>query len=115
MPRGQLGDSFEKKSLDQAQKDAQRANSKLEYVSDDIERLLMISEALWLLLKKEHGYADNVLTDMIKEIDLRDGRLGGCVPKAPGQLCPHCGKPTSNKQLRCIYCDQPVTPDPFAR
>jgi len=101
-----------------AQRDAQRAENRAEHQSSDIERLLMITEALWLLLKKEHGYTDEVLTDLINEIDMRDGLLNGRAcdkTKPPGQTCPACGRQTSARQSCCIYCGKPVPIQPFAR
>lgn len=75
----------------------------------------MITEALWMLLKAEHGYTDKILADLIKEIDLRDGNLDGSVAKSLGRPCPSCGKSISNKRPLCIYCGKPVQIEPFAR
>jgi hypothetical protein len=120
MSRGQV-DLLTKIALENsqsAQHDAQRAGNQSAHLANDIERLLMITEALWLLLKKEHGYTDEVLTDLINEIDLRDGVLNGRAggkSTQPAQPCPACGKPASGRQPLCIYCGQPVPLQPFAR
>jgi len=98
-----------------AKRDAQRAQRQAENLEAEIDRLLMITEALWLLLKKEHGYSDEVLANVIKEIDLRDGVVNGRLPKSAGAPCPHCGRTISIKLLQCLYCNQPLQPDPFAR
>ena len=70
-------------TADQARLRAIGVEGKLDAVTFDIERLLMITEALWMLLKKEHGYTDDVLLQRIREIDLRDGELDGRVAVRP--------------------------------
>ena len=75
----------------------------------------MITEALWMLLKAEHGYTDKVLADLIKEIDLRDGNLDGRVAKSLARACPSCGKPISKKHPFCMHCGKAVQIEPFAR
>src|SRR5258708_12057799 len=79
----------------QAQSDAREARNEVEYIKHDIERLLMITEALWMILKRQHGYQDNELTKLITEIDLRDGRLDGRVARDAPRHCPFCHRPLS--------------------
>ena len=76
-----------------------------------MDRLLLITEALWTLLKREHGYADEELANAVKAIDLRDGQLDGRPPQPPAAPCPHCGRTNSARRVRCIYCGEalPVT------
>ncbi len=75
----------------------------------------MITEALWMMLKKQHGYSDDDLSKLVSEIDLRDGRLDGRVAKSPPQPCPYCKKMMARHRPLCIYCGKPVPPTPFAR
>ena len=44
--------------VNEARADASEAKSEAELLKHDIDRLFMISEALWTFLKKEHGYSD---------------------------------------------------------
>jgi hypothetical protein len=97
-----------------ARADAREAKTETETLRHDVDRLLMITEALWTFLKKEHGYSDEELANAVKEIDLRDGRLDGRVGKSPPKACPSCGKMNSSKQLRCLYCGQPLPVTLFA-
>ena len=46
---------------------AREASTSVELLSHDVDRLLMITEALWTLMKQEHGYTDAVLTKLIGE------------------------------------------------
>jgi hypothetical protein len=98
-----------------ARRKATGAEEKIEAIKYDIERLLMITEAFWILLKNQHGYTDTDLAKLIAEIDLRDGRLDGRVAVSPPQPCPFCGHILAKKRPFCIFCGKPVAPDPFDR
>jgi len=97
-----------------ARADAREAKTETELMRHDIDRLLLITEALWTFLKKEHGYSDEQLADAVKEIDLRDGRLDGRAEKATARACPKCGRPNSTKFSRCIYCGEALPVSLFA-
>lgn len=82
----------------------------------EIERLLMITEAMWTMLQEEFGYDDNKLIEYIARIDLRDGKLDGRVSTKKGpKECRHCGRPVSKKRPICFYCGNIIIPEPFAR
>ena len=87
----------------------------VELMEYDIERLLMITEALWGLLKEQHGYTDADLIQRVASIDARDGRIDGRVAASPPRPCPHCGRIVERKRPRCLYCGHMVPMDPFAR
>jgi hypothetical protein len=91
-----------------ARSDAREAKTETELMRHDVDRLLLITEALWGMLKKEHGYTDDQLADAVKEIDLRDGRLDGRPQPASPVTCPGCQKVNSPHRTRCIYCGQPL-------
>ena len=97
-----------------ARADAREAKTETELMRHDIDRLLLITEALWSFLKKEHGYSDEELANAVKEVDLRDGRLDGKAEKAVPQPCPKCGRINSTKFSRCIYCGEPLPVALFA-
>jgi len=77
---------------------ADDTRSRLEAMQFDLDRLLMINEALWAILKEQHGYTDEDLISRISEIDLRDGKLDGKVEKLGPIQCPTCGR--KNKSSR---------------
>ena len=82
----------------------------------DVERLMMITEALWNLLKEKHGYDDNELIKQITMIDMADGKLDGRVnTRTPPQPCPKCNRILVKNRPRCIYCGEPIALDPFER
>lgn len=94
---------------------SERAVEAVRAMQADVERLLMICEAMWTILKEQHGYGDEELFRRIMEIDLRDGRADGKVAPSGPALCPTCRHPVSKKRPICLYCGKPMMVDPFAR
>ena len=96
---------------------AGRARTDVELLKHDVDRLLLISEAIWTLLKREHGYSDDVLTDLITKIDLADGRIDGRGVKELPPQCPYCNRANSGRRSFCIYCGKPLplNANPFSR
>ena len=98
-----------------AQSTAREAQTNVDLLTHDIDRLLMITEAMWTLMKQEHGYADDVLTKLIEEIESRKVIMDGVTVKDPPQPCPSCGKINSANRMFCIYCGKPILTHPFVR
>ncbi len=99
----------------EARDKARDAENQIERMKQDIERLLMITEALWKLLQRTNGFTDEELKNLINEIDLRDGMLDGRVTKKETRACPSCQRLCSTRHQRCMYCGRVLQPDPFAR
>ncbi|MBE7463713.1 MAG: hypothetical protein HS116_09430 [Planctomycetes bacterium] len=81
----------------------------------DVERLLMISEALWEILKQHHGYSDDDLMRRVAQIDLKDGKLDGKVAKTQPVQCPRCTRTINRRHSICIYCGEQIVQHPFQR
>ena len=94
-----------------ARAEARDAKTSVELMQHDIERLLMITEALWLFVKQQNNFTDEDLVKVISEIEMRESHL----PKHVPVTCPACGRANSGKRDLCIYCGKPVPMDPFAR
>jgi hypothetical protein len=95
----------------QARADAKEAQTGVELMQHDIDRLLMFTEALWLFVKTQHGYSDEDLVKVVTEIEMRDSQS----PKHQPVTCPACERINSGKRSVCIYCGKPIPMDPFAR
>lgn len=87
--------------------------AEIEALRLDVEKLFMITEAFWVILKDRHGYTDEQLGEMIREIDLRSGRLDGRRQKLPNPACPECGRTLISNHSVCLYCGAEVPRDPF--
>lgn len=81
----------------------------------DVEKLFMIVEALWTLLKKQGGHTDEALAELIRQIDMKDGRLDGKVAKTVRPDCPKCGRKLIGNHPVCLYCGAEVMTSPFQR
>ena len=94
---------------------ASRIEERLARAQTDIERLLLITEGLWNILKAEHGYDDEELVRRVLEVDLKDGKIDGKVAtKMPGD-CPHCNRPLSRDRRYCLFCGEPTPVELFSR
>jgi hypothetical protein len=98
-----------------AEQTARNAENATDMLKFDVERLLMITEALWTIIKQQHGYKDEDLVKLITEIDLRDGRQDGRVAPSAPPTCSSCGRVLIKHRPVCLYCGKPVALDPFGR
>ncbi len=88
-----------------------------EFIQCDVEKLFMLTEALWTILKEKHGCTDAELVQRLQEIDMRDGKLDGKVTKVKPD-CPKCSRKLMGKRPVCLYCGAEVAwvdLQPFSR
>jgi hypothetical protein len=85
---------------------------RLREVDHEIERLKLLNQALWELLRARLDLKDADLEKVIREVDLRDGAEDGRMTTT-ALKCPTCGRVSSSKHWKCLYCGQqfekPVT------
>lgn len=115
IPAGVTGDdnSRSEPAANAAMSEARNARTEVQALRFDVERLLMITEALWEILKQEHGYTNDSLLKLVNQIDMRDGRLDGKVENQPPSQCPRCHRTLMRHQSKCLYCGNPVQPSLF--
>jgi hypothetical protein len=77
-----------------------------------LERLALITEALWTLLRERVGMTDEQLLERIREVDLSDGVLDGKVRRGTSE-CPACQRVLSKRHSHCLYCGAEVEREPF--
>ena len=101
---------------DQVQTGATRSQADIDVLKLYVERLSMITEALWMILREQHGYSDEELTRRIAEIDLRDGKLDGRVATNEAPYCPQCKRQhVAKHRPMCLYCGSAIGSDLFGR
>ena len=113
-----LWDLHQQKAIADAQVEASAAkraarpgSDRLAELETEVQRLTLVSQALWELLRDRTGLSETELVAKINEIDLRDGKLDGRI-SAKLIHCPRCGRTMSERHSRCIYCGTRVSPSP---
>ncbi|QNN24223.1 zinc ribbon domain-containing protein [Planctomycetales bacterium ZRK34] len=86
--------------------------SNVRHLQQQVDRLEMICEAMWSLLRDKVGESDEALMAKVLELDLSDGQADGKVARGP-QKCPNCNRPNSRRHEFCIYCGQPIRKSAF--
>jgi len=90
-----------------------RATDRISELQDQLDRLLLITESMWFVLKDKLQLDDAVLMDMMKRVDMQDGKLDGKAT-AKAQTCPNCNHTISARTGRCFYCGtQSTKASPF--
>lgn len=97
-----------------AARTGRRAESKVDYLEARCDRLAMLCEAMWTLLRDQLKLTDVQLLDRINDIDMTDGRLDGKVKRGHAITCHKCDRNVSRKFAKCIYCGALLAHDPFA-
>jgi hypothetical protein len=90
-------------------------SGEVEELKADVERLLLITEALWKIVQEKHGLEDKELLKQITLLDLADGKLDARKQRTPPKLCPKCQRALSKRRPKCMFCGEPVMFDPFER
>lgn len=101
-------------SLAQAESAAQKANRDVHGLEERLDRVLLLTEALWTLVRTELNLTDKQLIERINEIDMSDGQLDGKVRRPPAS-CVKCGRKFGRGWHNCMYCGAPASPDPFSK
>ncbi len=78
------------------------------------ERLYLVVQAMWELLKDKAGLTDADLDAKVQEIDMRDGRLDGQDSTQTDPLtCRQCGRTILSGQAQCSWCGTQAEGEPF--
>ena len=79
-------------------------------INERLEQLLLVSAAMWELLRERTSLTENDLVAKIAEIDARDGTADGRITATP-RKCAKCQRVIIPKHRRCLYCGHQVTFD----
>lgn len=85
-----------------------RAAQQGEAIEERVERLLLITEAMWSLLEDTVGFTEAHLVHRMAELDAQDGSSDGrrgTRGEAPD--CTGCGAKVSRQHGKCQFCGAP--------
>jgi len=82
---------------------AHTAQTTVEGLAQRFERLSLVCQALWEILRDRHSMSEDELKMKVLEVDLRDGTTDGKMATEV-LLCPSCGNKTNSKRSVCIIC-----------
>ena len=81
------------------------ARSRVRDLEHEVQRLKLLNQALWELLREKLNISDADLEKRIREVDLRDGVADGRMTDV-ALKCPACSRVSSSKHWKCLYCGQ---------
>lgn len=81
-----------------------------------LERLGLVTEAMWSFLSERMGVTQDQLEQRMAEIDAQDGSVDGRRGPHPPEPCGTCGAAIDRTRTTCAFCGAPATPsNPFDR
>lgn len=88
---------------------------KLRNLEQRYERMTLVTNALWQLLKAHTGLMDADLKKYIEKVDLSDGVKDGKLTRNKGAIdCTHCSRRVLKSATVCAWCGGKLTSgDPF--
>ncbi len=88
---------------------------KLRELEQRYERMNLVTNALWQLLKAHTGLTDADLKKYIEKVDLADGVRDGKIARSKGAIdCPHCSRRVLKSATVCAWCGGKLASgDPF--
>ncbi len=91
---------------------ARKVRSESEALVDRVERLALMTEALWILLRDRFDVQEEELLKIARDLDLSDGKLDGRVQRAASE-CPGCRRMVGKRHAKCLYCGTEMPRAPF--
>ncbi len=85
--------------------EARRAERRMHDVEQRLEKLTLITMAMWSLLQQETNLTEEDLMERVRQIDLMDGRSDGRITPQIAR-CSQCNRVMNPRHSRCLYCGQ---------
>ena len=82
-----------------------QAQTAIRDLEHQVQRLSLLSQAMWEILRDKTKLTDADLENMARDIDLRDGMEDEKISTHPVR-CPACKRVSNSKHYKCIYCSQ---------
>lgn len=84
-----------------------KTSREFQSVDDRVDRLSLLCEAMWELLKESTDLDDEALASHLKEVDERDGRQN-LRRQRMAQPCGVCESLSPGQNVRCQVCGEPL-------
>jgi hypothetical protein len=97
------GGLFSSASSDPSGTPADRLTEELRRLERRTDRLALICQALWELMREQTNLTENDLITRMQQIDLRDGIADGRMTPVAVE-CPSCGRRSNSRRDECVYC-----------
>ena len=81
------------------------SRSRVRDLEHEVDRLKLLNQALWELLREKLKVTDAELEKRIADVDMRDGIKDGKMTTV-ALKCPSCSRVSSSKHWKCLYCGQ---------
>lgn len=94
---------------DSVERDVRRSDGNLEDLQRQVDKIALVSQALYELLKDRTGITDEDLRRKIRAVDMRDGSEDGSIKASPLR-CPKCGGAVTVGAFSCQVCGATVAP-----
>ncbi len=92
----------------------QSGNESVKELKQELERLSLICEALWEIVKEKQGLEDIDLIEHMTRLDLMDGKYDGKKDTVqPPVPCRRCGRILAGHHMTCLYCGETRMHKPF--
>ena len=82
---------------------AVNSSTSIDLLEDRIDRLTLVSMAMWSLLQDKTKLTEEDLLERVKTLDLMDGVADSKATRTM-QRCQKCNRPMSMRHQRCLYC-----------
>jgi ribosomal protein S27AE len=96
-------DAMDRAASEVSNRREQEISSGVEELQDRLEKLSLVSLAMWSLLQEKTGLTEQDLMDRVRAIDLADGVEDGKVTQTVSK-CVKCGRTMSPRHRKCLYC-----------
>ncbi len=96
-------DAVDRAARDVSNRREREVSSSVEVLEERLEKLSMVSLAMWSLIQEKTGLTEQDLMDRVKAIDLADGIEDGKVTQTVSK-CVQCGRTMSPRHRKCLYC-----------
>lgn len=84
---------------------ALNAAADIKELRHQVERLTLLNQAMWEMVRDKAGFTDAELEHKAEEIDLRDGQKDGKIG-GNAVTCPTCSRVSNAKHFKCLYCGE---------